>query len=216
MIDDAFYALAVSRNLALGHGLSADGVNRASGFQRLEVFECAALSLLVGADSVTTFQVIVILSGAVWFAFAWSASVQARRRAEVLGMEGKAAWLCAAEGVLGSYVILGQVHSGFETSTTLLFMAAAAQYLSEYERNWRWSCKNGLVLSLPCYARLDAVVLVLAYVALQLVDVVRHRRIYWQGWARCILVALIDSRTVAGTATSCRQVDEPNVVAFGE
>ena len=53
LTEDAYYALTVSRNLALGNGLTIDGVHATNGFQPLFTLLCALAYLPTGGDLVT-------------------------------------------------------------------------------------------------------------------------------------------------------------------
>ena len=59
--EDGFYAASVARNLALGRGLTIDGIQQTNGFQPLYVFLCSVPFILAGSNSILAFRLILCL-----------------------------------------------------------------------------------------------------------------------------------------------------------
>jgi 4-amino-4-deoxy-L-arabinose transferase-like glycosyltransferase len=62
LVDDSFYALNIARNIALGKGLTHDGVNITNGFQPLFVFLSVPVYYLLDGDKLLSINVVLTLS----------------------------------------------------------------------------------------------------------------------------------------------------------
>src|SRR5258705_4659295 len=74
LIDDAFYSFGIARNLALGHGPTADGIHPTSGFQPLYTFLLVPFYLLFPRDPILPIHLgltVLAMAGAAtgWFLF---------------------------------------------------------------------------------------------------------------------------------------------------
>lgn len=62
LIDDSFYALNIARNIALGKGMTHDGVNITNGFQPLFVFLAVPVYLFMHGDKILSINIILTFS----------------------------------------------------------------------------------------------------------------------------------------------------------
>ncbi len=164
LLEDAFYALAVARHAALGHGLTADGVLPCNGFQPLWVFLNVPLYALTRGDRVLTLRYTLALATTVWIAFGVCVARAAARR-----VQPPDAPLARALGpcvTLGSYAVFRAFHNGLETGVLLVLLALAVERLDDPAR--RATPGTALVLAALVYARLDAALFVLAATALSI------------------------------------------------
>ena len=190
VIDDAFYSLSVSRHLALGHGLSVDGLQPTNGFQPLWVFLCSGLSWLLGGDRLATLRAALVLSTVVWIGFAIAMGRYARALARGQGMEGTTAGLCATLLSIGSYRVFRHFHNGLETGLAILLLTLALAQLFSLQHGRHWVLKTGLLFALLIYARLDSAVFVALYGATQLLLGLRERQFRWRPIVACALGGL--------------------------
>jgi hypothetical protein len=65
LIDDSFYALNIARNIALGNGMTHDGVNITNGFQPLFVFLAVPVYFFTHGDKILSINIILTLSAIV-------------------------------------------------------------------------------------------------------------------------------------------------------
>jgi dolichyl-phosphate-mannose-protein mannosyltransferase len=71
LLDDAFYSLSIARNLAAGHGPTADGIHPTSGFQPLYTFSLVPFYLLSPRDSVLPIHLALTLLALCGAATGW-------------------------------------------------------------------------------------------------------------------------------------------------
>ena len=183
--EDAYYALSAARHVALGDGITADGVHDTNGFQPLWVALNVPLYALAGGDRIAGLRLSQVLSTLLWLAFVALIALQARALARRHGGEGTIAAAAAALVAAGSVGIFRLFHNGLETGTVLVVLSAAVLVLDRWER---WTARRvllaGLLLGALAWARLDEVVFVAAFGA---VAVLRARR---TGRARSALAPL--------------------------
>src|ERR671917_1932083 len=68
-VEDAYYALSVTRHVALGDGVTADGIHDTNGFQPLWVALNVPLYVLAGGDRIAGLRLSQVLSTLLWLAF---------------------------------------------------------------------------------------------------------------------------------------------------
>jgi hypothetical protein len=134
--DDSFYALTVSRNLALGKGLTvSDGEISTNGIQPLFVFICAIPYFYMALRLVQIVHLLVHIASTVLLFFFIRKYSQDRLTPWI----GTAIWAC-------SFNILTQVANGLETGFYLLMLQLCIWYYIRYaERGFR-GIRRGLVL----------------------------------------------------------------------
>ena len=192
--EDAYYALSAARHVALGDGITADGVHDTNGFQPLWVALNVPLYVIAGGDRIAGLRLSQILSTLLWLAFVVLIALQARALARRHGAEGSVAAAAAALVAAGSVGIFRLFHNGLETGTVLVALAAAVLVLDRWEGRWtaRRVALAGLLLGAVAWARLDEVVFVAAFGA---VAVLRTRSL--APLAACALAALLLSPWLA-------------------
>jgi len=193
--EDAYYALSVARHVALGDGVTADGVHDTNGFQPLWVALNVPLYVVAGGDRIGGLRLSQVLSTLLWLAFVVLLALQARAIARRHGGEGTLAAAAAALVAAGSVGIFRLFHNGLETGTVLVVLAAAVLLLDRWEARWtaRRVVLAGLVLGALAWARLDEVVFVAAFGAVALARAWRAERprTALAPLAACALAALV-------------------------
>ena len=119
LIDDAFYSLGIARNLAGGHGLTADGVHPTSGFQPLYTFLLVPFYFFSGGDPILPIHSALTLLALAGTATGWFLFRITRRLA------GAGAALFSLTLWTFSPYFLTQGMNGLETGLFGLFFAAA-------------------------------------------------------------------------------------------
>jgi hypothetical protein len=187
--------------VALGDGVTADGVHDTNGFQPLWVALNVPLYVLAGGDRIAGLRLSQVLSTLLWLAFVVLLALQARAIARRHGGEGTLAAGAAAVVAAGSVGIFRLFHNGLETGTVLVVLAAAVLLLDRFEARWtaRRVLLAGLVLGALAWARLDEVVFVAAFGAVATVAALRARRprTALAPLAACVLAALVLSPWLA-------------------
>lgn len=155
LIDDSFLAFSVARNIALGHGATADGVIPTSGYQPFWVYLMVPFFVLFpGADdraiaSILGFSAILsVATGLVLFRFL-------RDRSGVrAGLVGVLVWQFHP-------LVLRQTLNGLETGLAAFFLLAVLACLERVTRPPRydglpllWLCLAGFL-----FARIDGVLI---------------------------------------------------------
>ena len=131
--EDAYYALSAARHVALGDGITADGVHDTNGFQPLWVALNVPLYVLAGGDRIAGLRLSQVLSTLLWLAFVVLIALQARALARRHGAEGSVAAAAAALVAAGCVGIFRLFHNGLETGTVLVALAAAVLVLDRWE-----------------------------------------------------------------------------------
>jgi hypothetical protein len=162
--EDAFYALSVSRHVAIGDGVTADGIRDTNGFQPLWVALNVPLYAAAGGDRILGLRLSQWLSTLLFAAFVLLIALQARALARRTGGEGSTAAAAAAIVAAGSVSIFRLFHNGLETGVVLVALAGAVLLLDRWER---WTVRRvllaGLLLGALVWARIDEVVFVAAF-----------------------------------------------------
>jgi hypothetical protein len=167
--DDAWMVTAIARNFALGHGITADGLNPTNGFQPLYPLTLGALPYLAAPNALDAgFTANLIICALLNILAAWPLWRLARRfGGEVAGL------LAVALFALNPYLIRVSVN-GMETSLGLLLLLTlfAAFYRLDLARPAH-VLGLALLTALATLARLDAS---LAFAAIALTMLLRAWR----------------------------------------
>jgi hypothetical protein len=156
--DDTYYTLGIARELAMGHGPSADGATLTNGFQPLQAFLLVPVFLL-GASADAALRAAIVVSAIADVGALFALAGLARRAAgRTAGAVVAAAW-----GV--SPLALANALNGLETSLSVCLVAAAMLlWDGERERPAAWRrVVLGVVLGLAVLARIDTVIAALLF-----------------------------------------------------
>lgn len=156
LTEDAFYALAVSRNLALGAGPTIDGTHLTNGFQPLFTLICA-LPYLLFDGRLAPLRGVLAISWMVWLATGWTVGGIAARLSpdpERARRWGLLLWLGAGHLYFAHF-------NGLETGLLLLGHALVARgVLDGGLDRLRGAAGLGALAGLTVLARIDAALLV--------------------------------------------------------
>ncbi|HEV8335535.1 MAG TPA: glycosyltransferase family 39 protein [Candidatus Polarisedimenticolia bacterium] len=186
LIDDAFYSLGIARNLAGGHGLTADGVHQTSGFQPLYTFLLVPFYLLSKSDPILPMRSALTLLALAGTATGWFLFRITRRLA------GAGAALFSLALWSFSPYFLTQGMNGLETGLFGLFFAAALDLHLGAARNpasARPLVLLGVVLAGLVLARVDGIILAVVL----LLDLLREGSSFRRRFARAATVLSITS-----------------------
>ncbi len=159
LLDDAFYSFSVARNLATGHGPTADGIHPTSGFQPLYTFLLVPFYFLSSGDPVLPIHLALTLlalagAGTGWFLYRIVSRV-ASRRASLFSLT---LWTF-------SPYFLFQGSNGLETGLFGLGMAATLDFhlgRAREDSSGRNLALLGFLLGLTLLARVDGALFALA------------------------------------------------------
>jgi len=162
--EDAYYSLAVARNLALGHGLTIDGEHWTNGFQPLFTLLCSVIYLLVPADDrvtplriLTVVQWCMFVSSAVLFGSILSRAIPART--EVKHFVRLVGMICF---LLSNFLIV-QAFNGLETGFLFLVVLIALDRILRLTGSRSDYAGIGVLLGLCFLTRIDACFLVAGF-----------------------------------------------------
>ncbi len=167
LTEDGYYALAVARNVARGHGVTIDGVHWTAGFQPLFTFLQAAMFWIADrfapGDDATAIRFVLVLH---FLAHAAGAAVVALIARDA--WDGEAAerrlrfWLAAALW-LAAPLLFNHSYNGLETGSVMFFYAACWRWM-QTGRDERTAGLVGLgaLAGLTVLARIDATFFVAA------------------------------------------------------
>ncbi len=202
-IEDAYYPLSVSRNLALGNGMSADGVSLTNGVQPLFTVLSAASFLVSGGDRTLGLRLQFALHAAI---MAVAAALAASIAVRLAGTTLRTAWGWPALLYVSAIFPITIHFNGLETGFQILMLLTVLRiFMSAGTDSLRGCALLGLALGLLVLARIDAVFLVILLSAYALF---RHRA--------DIVTTLLRAGAIGGIAFA---VSLPwwayNVLAFG-
>lgn len=167
LLEDGFYSLTVARNVALGRGISVDGVAPTNGFQPLFTFLTVPAFLVAGADR---YRAVRLVLGLHWAFFLGTAAVLGLVARRLFGAgrpetEGMAFWAVAFLYLANPLAF--QAHfNGLETGCALFLYAVVWLYgQSRAIDSPRAFVLLGGLLGLTVLARIDAVFFVAAVCA---------------------------------------------------
>ncbi len=159
LLEDGFYSLTVARNVALGRGVSFDGVSPTNGFQPLFTFLTVPAFLLAGADRYSAVRVVLGLHWAFYLGTAAVLGLVARRpfADSRSGIEAMAFWT-AAFLYLANPLVFQAHFNGLETGCALFLYAVVWLYgQSRAIDTPRAFVSLGGLLGLTVLARIDTV-----------------------------------------------------------
>lgn len=162
--EDAYYSLAVARNLALGHGLTIDGVHWTNGFQPLFTLLCSVIYLFTPHDDrisplrvLTVVQWCMFVSSAVLFGSILSRAIPAR--AEVKRFVRLVGMICF---LLSNFLIV-QAFNGLETGFLFLIVLLTLDRVLRLTGSRAGYAAIGVLLGLCFLTRIDACFLVAGF-----------------------------------------------------
>lgn len=162
LIDDSFYALNIARNIALGNGMTHDGVHVTNGFQPLFVFLAVPVYFLLNGDKLLSINIILTLSSILsCFAALFTYKILRRISGEKAALLGVFLWAL-------SPTVMEHEINGLESGLAILFLAWTTWY---YLSRIRSSAKSanpkqyavlGLLCGLAILSRIDNGLLLIA------------------------------------------------------
>jgi hypothetical protein len=169
LTEDGYYLLSVSRNIALGNGITIDGYQWTNGFQPLFAFMLVPIYILFGGDRYASLRGILAVHWSVHLATALmlGSIVKTSLRSEGIERSTLGFWLTTSLWLASRYVLLNS-YNGLETGFVLLMYTITWRL---YQLNWLdgWKLIGlGTVLGLLVLARIDAVVFVATLAATEL------------------------------------------------
>ncbi|TAD87516.1 MAG: hypothetical protein EAZ99_17135 [Alphaproteobacteria bacterium] len=164
LTEDAFYALAVARNVAAGVGITIDGVQPTNGFQPLFTFLQAACYWLAGGEEALAARLVLALSWLVWVATTLLVAAVARDAAPGTGAECRRRGLVAAILYGGGFLTMMHHFNGLETGLVVCGYALLwrLHQLGVDQHRFGLPLVGGL-LGLLVLTRIDAAVFVAVY-----------------------------------------------------
>jgi len=158
--EDGYYSLAVARHMALGEGMTIDGVTRTNGIQPLLTIIQSGLFRLAGSDDIEALRLVLLLY---WLLYLGTAVLLGWIAAEAWpGRDGRLVRLLATALVyLGASYLFLHHFNGLETGLLLFLLAAAWRYRqSGATESWLGLALFGGLLGAAVLARIDASFLV--------------------------------------------------------
>ncbi len=179
-IDDAFYYFTVARNIALGHGVTFDGLGPTNGFHPLWMALLVAVYALLGrgGDLILPLRGVVLLTGLL-HGLTGVVLYRAGRRVFARGI----AWALAVAWVFSPAVVFAYSVGSIESALNALTLAGvwyASLRLRAAPADARRWLAWGLSLALALLARLDNIFVVGAVVLAMLWS----QRAVWLPWLR--------------------------------
>lgn len=178
-VDDAFYSLTVARHLALGQGITIDGVHPTNGFQPLQMLLQAGCSWLAGEDRFLAIRYCFVLSAIIETSFIWCGAIflkhLGRHRSELSRW-----WLSPAVvfAVIETFTFeLFAMHSnGLETALYALSIVLLLDVVQRRNEGRRYGIEPngartialGVLAGLVVLSRIDGAVLVLIIALMEL------------------------------------------------
>jgi len=155
--DDSFYSLNIARNIALGEGMTHDGVNRTNGFQPLFVALMVPLYAVVQGGKVLPVHLGLTLMGLIDVGTAVLLFLLVRRLGSAAGgLAAAVLWLTSAE-------VIGQALNGLETSIVVFLVALSTLfYVARIRRAAECRVRDmivmGALLGLLVLSRIDGLI----------------------------------------------------------
>jgi hypothetical protein len=184
LTEDGYYALSVSRQLALGHGITVDGEHPTNGIQPLFAFLLVPVYLAFGCDRFTSLRGVLAVHWIVHLSTALVLASIVRTSLRSKGAErSEIGFWTTALLWLTSRFVLFQNYNGLETGLVLLlYVVAWRLYQIGWFAGWKVIGLGG-VLGMLVLARIDATFLVLSLTVFEALD----RTTSWASRARRIL-----------------------------
>lgn len=163
LTEDGYYAFSIARNIALGKGLTADGLALTNGFQPLFTFLCVPAFILTKGDRIAGIRCIFLLH---WLFYIGTAYLLGLIMRDVFSTKDQqqgnlAGWLTAFIYMAALFIFMGHFN-GLETGCLLFSLALAFRYYQIGSlKNWQGLVMLGMILGFVVLARIDAVFLVI-------------------------------------------------------
>src|SRR5262249_40404689 len=159
VLEDGFYSLSVARNIALGRGVTVDGVAPTNGFQPLFTFLTVPAFLAAAADRYEAVRLVLALHWVFYVGTAAVLGLVAARLSADRGPAPKTAISSAPAFLYLANPLVFQAHfNGLETGCVLFWYAAVCLYAQRADLSApRPLATLGLLLGLTVLARIDAV-----------------------------------------------------------
>ncbi len=161
LTEDGYYLLSVSRNIAMGHGITIDGHQWTNGFQPLFAFLLVPIYAVLSGDRYASLHGVLALHVLIHIATAFVlgsiVKTALRSRGNEQGVLGY--WLTVFLWLASRYVLTNS-YNGLETGCVLFFYAIVWRL---YQLNWLDGWKLfvfGVMLGLLVLARIDAAIFV--------------------------------------------------------
>jgi hypothetical protein len=159
LVEDGYYALSVARNVALGQGVTIDGVHPTNGFQPLFTFLCVIPYLLVGGAREGALHGILLLHWAFWAGSAYLFGAIARDLVRGTGTDVRAVFWWSFLLFSSSVLMFVVSFNGLETGALVfLFLLLWRHYQVHGLTSLREKLLVGVLLGLLVLARIDALV----------------------------------------------------------
>src|SRR3990172_7201048 len=163
-IEDAYYPLSVARNVAMGKGVTIDGINPTNGFQPLFTFLSVPAFMLAGAERYLAIRYVIVLEWLFYISTAFLIGLIGRDllRIEETNNRSLMFWLTLFV-YTASLFVFAQHFNGLETGFLLFCICLAWRYyqVAQLEK-WSSLLILGVILGLVVLARIDTVFLVAA------------------------------------------------------
>ncbi len=160
LTEDGFFSLAVARQLALGHGLTIDGVHWVNGFQPLFTVVCALPFAWVGGDRAGGLRGVLVLHALVHACGAWACGLLARDAVTGVQRRRLRQALGTAAYALSPAIFL-TTFNGLETGAVLALLAWIWRYWQVTGgQTLRQLATAGALLGLLVLTRIDAALFV--------------------------------------------------------
>jgi len=162
--EDGYYLLSVSKHLAAGNGLTADGVTQTNGFQPLYAVLASSAFLASGGDVDVGLRFLLLLNSLLFAATAVLVGLIVRDCFDGEARQ-RSFWIGVIAYMSAVYLFM-QHFNGMGTGTALCFYAAAWRYAQTMnQERARSYAILGVILGLLVLARVDAVFLVVVLAA---------------------------------------------------
>lgn len=172
LTEDGFYALAVARSIAAGHGMTIDGVNPTNGFQPLFTFIEAGCYWIADGHGVTAVRLMFGISVLIYLAAGLLLGSIAASAGDPAHAPARR-WLATAL-YLGGFLTFMHHFNGLETGLVALVYAALWRM---YQQGWmegRWGpALFGVVCGILVLTRIDAAVFVAVFAFWQFLRSIR-------------------------------------------
>jgi hypothetical protein len=158
--EDGYYALTVARHIALGQGMTIDGVQLTNGFQPLFTFVCVPLHWLAGGDRVAVLRWLYVLQALVVAIAAWLLfHVVSLIGCEVLSLRERRLLGATAALLYASAPVVIRAHfNGLETGwLMMMYMLGWLVYQRGSFETPLQCARFGALLGLLVLSRVDAV-----------------------------------------------------------
>jgi hypothetical protein len=169
LTEDGYYLLSVSRNIAIGNGITIDGQQWTNGIQPLFALLLVPIYALFGGDRYASLRGVLAVHWLIHVttAILLGSIVKTSLRSQGAERSTMGFWLTAFLWLASRYVLLNN-YNGLETGCVLLLYTLAGRL---YQLDWRAGWKRigfGMVLGLLILARIDAAIFVATLACIEL------------------------------------------------